>query len=75
MRIGQRVKWAYGGTTTYGKIVSKKGAGLFSVKGPSGGIVKRRGTEANPVYLIKSESTGGSVLKTLSDLKPAPKAK
>ena len=37
MRVGQRVSWTYGGKTTSGKIVSLKGEGLHTVKGPSGG--------------------------------------
>ena len=71
MRVGQRVSWTYGGKITSGKIVSLKGEGLHTVKGPSGGTVKRRGTKDNPVYLIKSDSTGNSVLKRRSDLRAA----
>jgi len=75
MRKGSRVSWVYDGVRTYGKVTALKGEGSFTVKGPSGGTITRRGTKADPVIAIKSESTGNSVLKTRSQLRAAPKSK
>lgn len=65
----------YGGTRTYGTVTSVKGEGSYSVKGPSGGTVTRRGAKGDPIVAIKSESTGNPVLKKRSELKAAPKGK
>jgi hypothetical protein len=52
-----------------------KGEGSYSVKGPSGGTVTRRGAKGDPIVAIKSESTGNPVLKKRSELRAAPKSK
>lgn len=75
MKKGSRVSWMYGGTRTYGTVTSVKGEGSYSVKGPSGGTVTRRGAKGDPIVAIKSESTGNPVLKKRSELKAAPKGK
>jgi hypothetical protein len=75
MKKGSRVSWTYGGTRTYGTVTSIKGEGSYSIKGPSGGTVTRRGAKGDPIVAIKSESTGNAVLKKRSELKTAPKGK
>jgi hypothetical protein len=75
MKKGSRVSWTYGGTRTYGTVTSLKGEGSYSVKGPSGGTVTRRGAKGDPIVAIKSESTGNPVLKKRSELRAAPKGK
>jgi hypothetical protein len=75
MKKGSRVSWTYGGKRTYGIVTSIKGEGAYSVKGPSGGTVTRRGAKGDPIVAIKSESTGGPVLKKRSELRAAPKRK
>jgi hypothetical protein len=75
MRVGSRVSWTYGGKQTFGKVTSVKGEGSYSIKGPSGGTVTRRGAKGDPIIAIKSESTGNAVLKKRSELRAAPKAK
>lgn len=75
MKKGSRVSWTYGGTRTYGTVTSIKGEGSYSIKGPSGGTVTRRGAKGDPIVTIKSESTGNAVLKKRSELKAAPKGK
>jgi len=75
MRAGARVSWTYGGKRTFGKVTSVKGEGSYSIKGPSGGTVTRRGAKVDPHMTIKSESTGNAVLKKRSELRAAPKAK
>jgi hypothetical protein len=75
VRKGSRVSWIYDGVRTYGKVTALKGEGSFTVKGPTGGTITRRGTKADPVIAITSESTGNPVLKTRSQLRAAPKGK
>lgn len=75
MKKGSRVSWLYGGKRTYGVVTSVKGENSYSVKGPSGGTVRRRGSAGDPIIAIKSESTGNAVLKKRSELKAAPKRK
>ena len=75
MKKGSRVSWTYGGTRTYGVVTSVKGEGTYSIKGPSGGTVKRKGAKNDPIIALRSESTGNPVLKKRSELSPAPKKK
>lgn len=75
MKKGSRVSWTYGGKRTFGTVTSVKGEGSYSVKGPSGGTVTRRGAKGDPIIAIKSESTGNAVLKKRSELRSAPKGK
>ncbi len=75
MKKGSRVSWTYQGKRTYGVVTSVKGEGAYSVKGPSGGTVTRRGAKGDPIIAIKSESTGNPVLKKRSQLRSAPKRK
>lgn len=75
MKKGSRVSWTYGGKRTFGTVTSVKGEGSYSIKGPSGGTVTRRGAKGDPIIAIKSESTGNAVLKKRSELTSAPKSK
>ncbi len=75
MKKGSRVSWTYGGKRTFGTVTSIKGEGSYSIKGPSGGTVTRRGAKGDPIVAIKSESTGNPVLKKRSELRAAPKSK
>ena len=75
MKRGSRVSWTYGGKRTFGTVTSVKGEGSYSIKGPSGGTVTRRGAKGDPIIAIKSESTGNAVLKKRSELRSAPKSK
>ena len=75
MKKGSRVSWTYGGKRTFGTVTSIKGEGSYSIKGPSGGTVTRRGAKGDPIIAIKSESTGNAVLKKRSELRSAPKSK
>ncbi len=75
MKRGSRVSWTYGGKRTFGTVTSVKGEGSYSIKGPSGGTVTRRGAKGDPIIAIKSESTGNAVLKKRSELRSAPKGK
>ena len=75
MKKGSRVSWTYGGKRTFGTVTSIKGEGSYSIKGPSGGTVTRRGAKGDPIIAIKSESTGNAVLKKRSELRSAPKGK
>ncbi len=75
MKKGSRVSWVYQGKRTFGVVTSVKGEGAYSVKGPTGGTVTRRGAKGDPVIAIKSESTGNPVLKKRSQLSAAPKGK
>jgi hypothetical protein len=70
VKKGSRVSWLYRGVRTYGV-----GGLSATVKGPSGGTIKRVGTKEDPVVRIKSESTGNPVLKRASQLRSAPKRK
>ena len=74
MKKGTRVSWVYQGKRTFGEVTGSGGK-RASVKGPTGGMITRVGTDADPVVRIKSESTGGPVLKRRSQLKAAPKRK
>ena len=74
MKKGSRVSWLYRGVRTYG-VVTGDGGLSATVKGPSGGTIKRVGTKEDPVVRIKSESTGNPVLKRASQLRSAPKRK
>ena len=69
--IGSRVAWTYQGTRTFGTVtgVSKKRATATT---RNGGQVVRIAQPNDPVLEIKSESTGGKVLKLRSELKEAP---
>ena len=75
MKKGQRVSWVYQGKRTYGVVTSVKGESVYSIKGPSGGTVTRRGAKGDPIIAIKSENTGNAVLKKRSQLRAAPKRK
>lgn len=75
MKKGSRVSWMYGGKRTFGVVTSVKGESAYSIKGPSGGTVTRRGAKGDPIIAIKSESTGNQVLKKRSELSAAPKRK
>jgi len=75
VKKGSRVSWTYGGKRTFGTVTSVKGEGSYSIKGPSGGTVTRRGAKGDPIIAIKSESTGNAVLKKRSELQSAPKSK
>jgi len=75
VKKGSRVSWTYQGKRTYGVVTSVKGESVYSVKGPSGGTVTRRGSKGDPIIAIKSESTGNPVLKKRSQLSAAPKRK
>jgi|TARA_B100000085_G_scaffold248670_1_gene243866 hypothetical protein len=75
VKKGSRVSWTYGGKRTFGTVTSVKGEGSYSIKGPSGGTVTRRGAKGDPIIAIKSESTGNAVLKKRSELRSAPKSK
>ena len=75
MKKGSRVSWTYGGKRTFGTVTSGKGEGSYSIKGPSGGTVTRRGAKGDPIIAINSESTGNAVLKKRSELRSAPKSK
>jgi hypothetical protein len=75
MRVGSRVAWTYQGTRTTGVVLSVAKARRVSIKGPSGGTVTRVGTADDPIVRIKSETTGNTVLKKRSELRPAPKRK
>jgi hypothetical protein len=70
--IGSRVSWVYQGTRTYGTVVGKEGK-RGTIRTAGGGSVTRVGSTDDPVLRIKSESTGGSVLKKRSELRAAPK--
>jgi hypothetical protein len=70
--IGSRVSWTYQGTRTYGTVVGKEGK-RGTIRTASGGSVTRVGSTDDPVLRIKSESTGGPVLKKRSELRAAPK--
>lgn len=70
--IGSRVSWTYQGKRTYGTVTGKAG-NRATIRTDSGGSVTRVGTNDDPVLRIKSESTGNSVLKQRSELKPAPR--
>ena len=74
MKKGDRVSWIYAGKRTYGTVTGSAGK-EGTIKGPTGGTVKRVGSGKDPVVRIKSESTGNPVLKKRSELKPAPKRK
>ena len=75
MKKGTRVSWEFQGKRTFGVVTSTKGEGVYSIKGPSGGTVTRRGAKGDPIIAIKSESTGNPVLKKRSQLRSAPKRK
>ena len=72
MKRGDRVSWTYQGKRTYG-VITSIGGKRATINTPSGGTVTRVGTDDDPIVRIKSESTGNAVLKTRSQLRPAPK--
>lgn len=71
MKRGDRVSWLYQGTRTFGTVtgVAKKRA---TISTQSGGQVVRIAQPGDPVLELKSESTGGRVLKLRSELREAP---
>ena len=72
MKRGDRVSWTYQGKRTFG-VITSIGGKRATIKGPSGGIVTRVGSDDDPIVRIKSESTGNAVLKKRSEVKAAPK--
>lgn len=72
--IGSRVSWVYQGVRTYGTVVGKEGK-RGTIRTANGGSVTRVGSTDDPVLRIKSESTGGPVLKKRSELRSVPKKK
>ena len=72
MKRGDRVSWTYQGKRTYG-VVTSIGGKRATIKSPTGGTVTRVGSDDDPIVRIKSESTGNAVIKTRSQLRPAPR--
>ena len=74
MKRGDRVSWMYQGTRTYG-VITSIGGERATINTQGGGSVTRVGSQDDPIVRIKSESTGNAVLKTRSQLRPAPRRK
>ena len=75
MRKGSRVAWSYGGARTTGVVQSVAKSDRVSIKTRNGGTVTRVGSADDPIVRIKSDETGGPVLKRRSELSPSKKAK
>jgi hypothetical protein len=72
VKRGDRVSWTYQGTRTFG-VITSIGGERATIATRSGGSVTRLGSKDDPIVRIKSESTGNAVVKTRSELKPAPR--
>jgi hypothetical protein len=69
--IGSRVSWVYQGKRTFGKVTGMAGK-RATITTQSGGQVVRLAQPGDPVLELKSEATGGKVLKLRSELREAP---
>ena len=69
--IGSRVSWVYQGKRTFGKVIGKASKRV-TITTQSGGQVVRLAQPGDAVLELKSESTGGKVLKLRSELREAP---
>jgi hypothetical protein len=72
VKRGDRVSWTYQGKRTYG-VVTSIGGKRATIKSPTGSTIARVGSDDDPIVRIKSESTGNAVIKTRSQLRPAPR--
>jgi hypothetical protein len=69
--IGSRVSWVYQGVRTFGRVTGTAGK-RATITTQGGGQVVRIAQPGDPVLELKSESTGGKVLKLRSELREAP---
>jgi hypothetical protein len=69
--IGSRVSWVYQGTRTFGRVTGMAGK-RATITTQGGGQVVRIAQPGDPVLELKSEATGGKVLKLRSELREAP---
>lgn len=69
--IGSRVSWIYQGVRTFGQVTGAAGK-RATITTQNGGKITRVAQPGDPVLEIKSEFTGGKVLKLRSELREAP---